>query len=1168
MAGMFDDLIPQQPVAASASVQPVGAPAGGMFDDLIPQAAPTASALTVHGSPQSAGDALDMVEGTGTAAYDTGAPENGATIGDRARNLGGMAVAALDGAANAVPFTDRLAAAAAAATGLGGKFGDYSGNLAQLRGEEGAAMAAHPNAAVAGGLVGGAAVPVPALGAVANGVTLGGKVVRGMAAGGLLGAASGASSSQDLTDIGQTAKDVGIGAGVGGFVGGALPVLAQGAGAAARLIKGDSVPNIPGVNPAARDIYLSAIAKDGAENVARNAQIYGDPAMLFDYGTGLRGVAEGLATKDGAAASTIGDALGYRQAATNARVRAGLDQNFGAAQDPAAVAGTITDAEQAATGPLLARAAQAGVPYPAELAQRPAVASALRDVAKDAANRGTPLPTVTLDEAGNPVASDAAIQAYEAGQRPAVTGALANMLGADSAVGPLATQSALTIQRKAASDPLYEAYRQMSVPMTSDLADVLNRPSVRSALAQAERKAQDEGESIFAPRARRFEDDPLGSGNTPEPPIDLENLPPFQAEQAPSRPPPVGTPRPPDLHEFIRSAGGVRDPGGDLAAMGHDNLIAPAGRGLSPDQMRQAAAQAGYLGAHIDDATAHTTINDLFGAIGSDNPIHSVFDQDAAAAWAARDAAMGEFNRGGVPRGEVGRDAGPRPMAPGMPFGGPDAPTGPATRAPQITPKGLDLVKRALQDKADIARRNGSNDDARIFGNLKDELLGAIESHPDSSIADAYGAARQAYAGPSREIDALNAGRAAFGDNVTAEQVQREYAALATDGERQRYRQGMFAAGSQKLSKAGDTSNFVRTVAGNQTLRDKFAAVVPHQGALDTFNGHVARAQQQFTQAQRPTPGAWQQALAALDARAAKGEPGIAAARDALAAHMGQNPDFARARGIQQDYSGLRDAIDYGRQSLASGGDPVWPQAYAQRLSGMSPAGVAANRVGQRATMEEAVGLAPNDQLAIKRLFQTGSTPGYTAPGAGPGSPDLSGWNAQKLATSFGHEPVARMQELLNANDAFNQTFNSVANNSRTARREAMKEALSDAEWKPRDVMDARSDHATGLGLVKQGVAKTVNALAHALQGAPSTAARDIDLARLGTLTGADRDAVVRDLFDRLPAYQGREQVDDATRRNALRLAAVLSGAVTLPNSKSSSDPKTLAKALRQGAQR
>ena len=160
------------------------------------------------------------------------------------------------------------------------------------------------------------------------------------------------------------------------------------------------------------------------------------------------------------------------------------------------------------------------------------------------------------------------------------------------------------------------------------------------------------------------------------------------------------------------------------------------------------------------------------------------------------------------------------------------------------------------------------------------------------------------------------------------------------------------------------------------------------------------------------------------------------------------------------------------------------------------------------------------------------------------------------------------MQELLNANDAFNQTFNSVANNSRTARREAMKEALSDAEWKPRDVMDARSDHATGIGLVKQGVAKTVNALAHALQGAPSTVARDVDLARLGTLTGADRDAVLGQLFDRLPAYQGRETADDATRQNALRLAAILSGAVALPNSRPSADPKTLAKALKQSVQR
>ena len=1091
MANFFDQF-DDAPAPAAVVAQPQAAPAANFFDqfDAPAQAAPTASALTVHGSPQSAGDALDMVEGTGTAAYDTGAPENGATIGDRARNLGGMAVAALDGAANSIPFTDRAAALAATVTGLGGKFGDYSGNLAQLRGEEGAAMAAHPGAALTGELVGGAALPVGAVGDVARAATLGGKVLTGAKAGALIGGLSGASASQDLGDLRQTAASTGLGAGIGTLAGAAAPAIGAGAGAAYRSLMAPSVVEAAGVPASARQMIADAIRRDGPDAVMAKLRQFGPDATLSDLGPSLQGIAMGQAVKDGPGVPVILGNLEARQRGTSDRILGDVGQALGPAQNADAYGRSIAEVGQASTDPLLARAAQAGVPYPAELAQRPAVASALRDVAKDAANRGTPLPTVTLDEAGNPVASDAAIQAYEAGQRPAMTGALANMLGADPAVGPLATQSALTIQRKAASDPLYEAYRQMSVPMTSDLADVLNRPSTRAAIAQAERKAQDEGESIFAPRARRFEDDPLGSGNTPEPPIDLDNIPPFQAEQAPSRPPPVGTSRPPDLHEFIRSLGGVRDPGGDLAAMGHDNLIAPAGRGLSPDQMRQAAAQAGYLGPNIDDATANTTINDLFGAIGSDNPIHSVFDQDAAAAWAARDAAMSEFNRGGVPRGEVGRDAGPRPMAPGMPFGGPDAPTGPAIRAPQITPKGLDLVKRALQDKADIARRNGSNDDARIFGNLKDELLGAIENHPDPSIADAYGAARQAYAGPSREIDALNAGRAAFGDNVTAEQVQREYAALATDGERQRYRQGMFAAGSQKLSKAGDTSNFVRTVAGNQALRDKFAAVVPHPEALDTFNGHVSRAQQQFTEAQRPTPEAWQQALQALDARAAKGEPGIAAARDALAAHMGQNPDFARARGMQQDYAGLQDAITAGRTALRGGPTGVHPEDYAAAFSGLSPAGQAAQRIGLADNVYRKLGDTRNDLTAINDVIK------------GPNDRSRA-----IIGTTFGQDAADRLAGAASREGAFAKNYDDILRGSMTARRNAMEKAQADPVHRPFEIGATRDLTAAGLAatLGKQ----PINAILRALQPRVDNSARDLALAKVLTVTGDERNRLL-----------------------------------------------------------
>ncbi len=180
----------------------------------------------------------------------------------------------------------------------------------------------------------------------------------------------------------------------------------------------------------------------------------------------------------------------------------------------------------------------------------------------------------------------------------------------------------------------------------------------------------------------------------------------------------------------------------------------------------------------------------------------------------------------------------------------------------QLTPEGLDYVKRALGDKVDRAQSAGKRDDARIFSGLKDDLLGAIAAHPDPAIADAYGAARRAYAGPSREMDALDAGRRAIGDNVTREQLGRQFGDLVTDGERQRFREGAFGALSEKLAKRPDGGSFVDAVAGNQALRDKLSTLAASPEALDRFHGALDTARQSFTEATRPDVQALHGALA------------------------------------------------------------------------------------------------------------------------------------------------------------------------------------------------------------------------------------------------------------------------------------------------------------------
>lgn len=82
------------------------------------------------------------------------------------------------------------------------------------------------------------------------------------------------------------------------------------------------------------------------------------------------------------------------------------------------------------------------------------------------------------------------------------------------------------------------------------------------------------------------------------------------------------------LIDFIKDRGGLKDEGGDLKAaeLGKRYRGLINKNGMSLDQAREAAAEAGYLGADIDRAMAETTPNDLLNALES-HPSYSVHDQ-------------------------------------------------------------------------------------------------------------------------------------------------------------------------------------------------------------------------------------------------------------------------------------------------------------------------------------------------------------------------------------------------------------------------------------------------------------------------------------------------------------------------------------------------------------
>ncbi len=1157
------------PPVSPAPVQPA---------DYLPGASRTASA-----APADPSATLDP-EGTGSANYDTGPASDGLTPGQRLAGLPGLGANMLAQAAQGVPVVG--AGVNKLAAGLAGLVNGRSqaDNEATGAGISADFAQAHPALTLASRLAGGAIGTAPLIAAapgafgLGEGGTLATRLGLGASSNALLAATDAGVRGDDVRDAAILGGGLGAAGPVAGKiaelgVGGLASKVGTGINALSNYFSGRGASGVAGMSPAALKVLLADAANDGGMNALSAAvQRLGPDAMLADAGPVMKNAAQGLSATPGSASKALVDnALTIRGAGRNARVASDVDAALGPAVNPTPIREGIEQGRDAMTAPLYARAYAAGVQDPealAALAQRPAIRNALMDSATSAANRGAPLSTVTLDAAGNPVAADAPLQALEARSRPAVTSALADALGVDPSAGPLAIGDRLAAQRSAAADPAYAAYRSMDVPMTPELADVLSRPSVRAALPAAERKAADQGRSIYVSHAA---DDAgtaaRGSTDIPDPVAGLGEGPGVLGRQgtgevsdaasvgsgAPQRP--TG-PAPTSLVSFLQRAGGVKDEGGDLAAAGFNRfpgLVRDGG--MSLDRAREAAAEAGYMGGDTAAAMRDTTPNDLLDRLDA-HPSYSVHDEDAVAArqaYADYQAGKGgpsaqdlaaervrshlldegapassidpqtldlaaHFHDRGADPGDAWEQASMAEPFPGdVPAErGETAPTAPAQR--QLTPEGLDYVKRALGDKVDRAQSAGKRDDARIFAGLKDDLLGAIANHPDPAIADAYGAARQAYAGPSREMDALDAGRRAVGDSVTREQLGRQFGDLTTDGERQRFREGAFGALSEKLAKRPDGGSFVDAVSGSQALRDKLSTLAASPEALSRFHGALDTARQTFTDATRPDVQALHGALQSLDAKVAKGsDAGVQSARDALAEQLGAHPDFARGRAVEANANSLLGALDDGKTALRSGANAIHPADFADRFGARSPAGQSAERIAMRADLDATLRQRVGDVEALRSKL---------------GGDD--GFNAAKIGTAFGEDAPNRLQAAVDRERAFSDTESKVVHGSKSA-----PSLLSAERLKASQPGAMNLSGATLPGLTLQaGKRMFVDPIVKALTTS-SNAPRDLEIARALIAQGSGRDQILSSLA-RIEAQRGR--VAGVSNRLAVAARGAIAG--------------------------
>jgi hypothetical protein len=264
------------------------------------------------------------------------------SYGDQMRHVGGAFDNVVRAVGNGIPFMDRIAAAGGAATGVGGTFGDYSGNLERERARNKALEEAAPLANTAAHVVGGALVPMGAVGAAARGTSLLAKTLMSAGTGAAIGGAQGLSDTQDLTNVPDAAWNAGKGALVGGTVGGFIPVGGKVIGKGYNAVA-DALTPAEGMSRGASKHLGAALLAETAPAVQQRVGQLGSDAMLADAGPAFLGKAQGATLNSDEGRSILGNALTARNEGTNQRIMGDVNRALGPAEDPQTVTNAIRE---------------------------------------------------------------------------------------------------------------------------------------------------------------------------------------------------------------------------------------------------------------------------------------------------------------------------------------------------------------------------------------------------------------------------------------------------------------------------------------------------------------------------------------------------------------------------------------------------------------------------------------------------------------------------------------------------------------------------------------------------------------------------------------------------------------------------------------------------------
>lgn len=457
-----------------------------------------------------------------------------------------------------------------------------------------------------------------------------------------------------------------------------------------------------------------------------------------------------------------------------------------------------------------------------------------------------------------------AIANRQSGAGSRITQALDNALG--QPVDTLAVADDIIAKRAAASKPLYDAALGKDVPFTPELKELISRPSVGRALKKAQALAADEGASrAAAPTASA----PVKPRMSAEDAIaKLNRRAAGQERRAVNAITPSAGPkpaRPMRLSEFIAAQGGILDHAGEAASIAggaktrFGRLVRPDGK-RTLDYMREAAEEAGYLGNYTSDEFGRASVDDLLRALDDDlrgSPVYAQENLTEAgmieaweAAQAARSSARNSADRVGqelsgsidddvferatrlVEDGMPSDEALQRAIADDIAENGIPPQEVPAgwfaevgedgavkVRRPPNT-RELHYTKMALDDMIQTAKQSGNANEARVYTQLKERLLGMM----DTAVPE-YAAARKEYSGPSSILNAMEEGRAVFSKQTTPAQMLREMAQMSA-AEREAYLQAGRAQIADIMGTARNDALAARTTFSTGYNKEKLALLV------------------------------------------------------------------------------------------------------------------------------------------------------------------------------------------------------------------------------------------------------------------------------------------------------------------------------------------------------